>query len=124
MATPEELKLIENSGVIGFNDFKADNAKAPNRKGRAKVGGLWYWVADWTRDVAKGGYVDSLAFTLMTEDEANKAQAKAEARFAPQQGQQQQQHQAQAQPQQAQQQVQQQATPAQTPTDFDDDIPF
>lgn len=128
--------LIENSGIMGTNDFKNGNEKAPDHKGRAKVGGLWYWVSGWTRAAPGKTPFDSLAFTLMTQDEADKAQAKAEARLAPQTGAGQQQ-QAQAQPQAQSQQAQQSnpnasaqnpdGTPhqsAQTPVDFDDDIPF
>lgn len=134
MAEKTIEEMINNSGTYGVNDFRNGNEKAPNNKGKAKVGGLWYWVSGWTRQVPNKSPFDSLAFTLMTQEEADKAQAKAEARFTPQQGGQQQQQA----PAAAGATQQQQGNPnasaqnpdgsphasAQTPPDFDDDIPF
>lgn len=134
MTTETKKYSDENSGILGRNDYKTTE-KHPDKKGRAKVGGLWYWVSAWTRTGANGEF-QSLSFTLMTQEEADKAQAKSNERNAPQQAPQgQTQHQAEPRTQQPAQQQAQQNPPAQhpdgspypdnqPPMDFDDDIPF
>lgn len=118
---------VNNTGIYSHNDYKQKDSH-PIRRGRAKVGGIWYWVSGWEKAGSKGPF-DSLAFTEMTQDEADKYQAQADARNNPQPQQRQQ-----AQPQQQAQQSNPNAaaqnpdgTPhqsAQPPMDFDDDIPF
>lgn len=113
-----------NTGIIGVNDYKQKETH-PDQRGRANVGGLWYWVSGWDKS-ANGRNFTSLAFTLMTQDEVDKMLEKQAAKQRPQQGAQQQQ------PQQSTQQTQQTQQPQQSPQvgsneppmDFDDDIPF
>lgn len=117
-----------NTGIIGVNDYKQKDTH-PDQRGRANIGGIWYWVSGWDK-TAGGRNFTSLAFTEMTQDEADKVIQKQAEKQRPQQGSQQRQQQAgsQQQSQQKQQQTQQQSTQSsgsnEPPMDFDDDIPF
>lgn len=119
-----------NTGIIGVNDYKQKDTH-PDQRGRANIGGLWYWVSGWDKS-AGGRNFTSLSFTLMTQDEADKVIAKQAEKQRPQQGsqpqqqsggQQQSQRQAQQQPQQPQQTTQNSGS-NEPQMDFDDDIPF
>lgn len=115
-----------NSGIIGKNDYKEKDTH-PDVRGRAMVGGLWYWVSGWNKS-GGGREFTSLAFTLMTQDEVDKMQAKRAEKQKPQQpqgGQPQQQPQQRQQQQAPQQQTRQEGQPnPDANQDFDDDIPF
>lgn len=116
-----------NRGVIFHNDRKEKQTQ-PDMRGTINVDGIWYWVASWL-PAPNTKAPQTLALTVMTQDEADKHVAKQAARVRPQEGQPQQQP---AQRQQAQSQAQTPAaqTPpaghpaSEPPMDFDDDIPF
>lgn len=118
-----------NTGIIGQNDYKQAGTKQPEQKGRAKIGGLWYWLSGWDKNASNGRAYTSLSFTLMTQDEADKQEEKQRAKRAPQQQPQGQQQQAaprqQSTPQQQTPPANHPAAPGnEPPVDFDDDIPF
>ena len=117
-----------NSGIISPNDFK-NQPNQPDKRGRIKVAGIWYYISGWNKTNGDRSYT-TLALTEMTLEQAQAVEAKQAAKRVTQtQALQQQQAPAQGQQQQARQTQAQQ--PAQTPTpsqelpmDFDDDIPF
>lgn len=121
-----ENNMNVGTGIISKNDYKQKDTH-PDKRGRCKIKGIWFWVSAWTRQSSNGEF-DSLSFTEMTADEAAKYEAKEQARLNPQ-------------AQQGsfgsqQQQAPQQKAPQQPPSrpegannpdayqDFDDDIPF
>lgn len=54
-----------NSGTLFKNDKKTTD-KHPNMKGRALVGGVWYWVSAWTKEAQQTGQrYQSLSFQVM-----------------------------------------------------------
>lgn len=56
------FELKDMSGSLFKNDQKsADNS--PSAKGTAKIGGVEYWVASWTKKDKNGNPWQSLAFT-------------------------------------------------------------
>lgn len=124
------------TGILGTNDYKKED-KHPDKRGRCKIHGIWFWVSGWTK-TANGRTFDSLSFTEMTVDEAKKVEDQQAAKRAPQtsggfgtQGQQAPQTQTQAQAQSQQANIPPAQNPDGTPhasaqpsMDFDDDIPF
>lgn len=111
-----------NSGIIGTNDYKTTD-KHPDQKGRINVEGVWYWLSGWEKSAGGRNFM-SLALTIMTQDEADKVEAKLAEKQAPQQAAQ---NRPAAQPQSRDAQPAQQAQAAGSnppPADFDDDIPF
>jgi hypothetical protein len=71
----ERIKMAEyqtknNSGTLFKNDRKTEE-KHPGAKGKALVGGRWYWVSAWTKD-GRDGKFQSLAFDEMTDEQATK----------------------------------------------------
>lgn len=117
---------VENAGtgILSKNDYK-QQPNHPDKRGRCKIKGLWFWVSAWSKTGSAGDF-DSMSFTEMSAEDAAKYEAKEQARLnpTPQSGSgfsqpTQQQAQPQSQPQQQAQQPQQQP-----PMDFDDDIPF
>lgn len=106
-----------NSGILGINDYKQKDTH-PDHRGRALIGGLWYWVSGWDKQSYAHKFI-SLAFTEMTQDEVDRMMAKREEK---------------AKPQQPQQQTTQQPEPQQSRAEgapnpdaqqhFDSDIPF
>lgn len=114
------------TGIYSKNDYK-QNPNHPDRRGRCKIKGIWFWISGWGKTSANGDF-DSLSFTEMTADEAAKYEAKEQARLNPQAqqgsfGSQQQQ----APQQQAPQQPPSRPEGAHNPDaqqDFDDEIPF
>lgn len=131
----EQKKFDDNmTGIIGKNDYKQQE-KHPDKRGRCKINGVWFWISGWTRRSAQGAEFDSLAFTEMTLDEARKYEERSAQRNQPQQGggnwQQgsNQQPQGNFQPQNADNSQPPANHPANVqngtpPQDFDDDIPF
>jgi len=114
-----------NTGIIGSNDYKQQD-KHPDQRGRANVGGIWYWISGWNKG-ANGRNFTSLAFTEMTQAEVDTMMQKRAEKNQPQQRPQQQAPAQQQQPQQAQTQNQPTGHAAASnnpPMDFDDDIPF
>lgn len=124
----EAQNMNVGTGIISKNDYKQKDTH-PDKRGRCKIKGIWFWISSWEKNGANGPF-DSLSFTEMTADEAAKYEAKEQARLNPK-------------PQQGsfggsqQQQVRQQAPANQQPPsrpegapnpdanqDFDDDIPF
>lgn len=123
MATQTQFDA-NNTGILGRNDYK-EKDNHPDSKGRAKINGLWFWISGWNR-TSNGKDFSSLAFTLMTQEDADKQEAKLAKRNAPQQ-----QPQGAATQQQAPAPVPTNTPPAnpqtqnnEPPVDFDDDIPF
>lgn len=55
------MEQRELSGVLFKNDKKSEG-KHPDYKGKAKIGGVEYWLASWIKDGANGKFM-SLAFT-------------------------------------------------------------
>ena len=55
----------DNSGSLFKNDRKTSE-NHPNAKGKALIGGQWYWVSAWTKSGQRGPW-QSLSFELMTE---------------------------------------------------------
>lgn len=117
-----------NRGVIFHNDRKEKQTQ-PDMRGTLNVDGIWYWVASWL-PAPNTKAPQTLALTVMTQDEADKHVAKQAARVRPQEGQAQQQQPAQRQQAQSQAQTPAAQTPpaghpaSEPPMDFDDDIPF
>lgn len=65
MKTAYETK--PNSGSMFANDRKqTDNH--PDRKGKALIGGVWYWVSGWDKQGHKGPWL-SLSFQEMTPEQ-------------------------------------------------------
>lgn len=52
----------DNSGTLFKND-KKETESHPNAKGEAKIGGVMYWVAAWTKKDKNGNPWQSLSFT-------------------------------------------------------------
>lgn len=126
MTNPKDV----NRGVLFQNDRKEIGSNQPDRRGTANVDGIWYWVASWNPNQSNPKSPATLAFTVMTQEEADKHVAKQAERQRPQEGQQQPRQQPQQRPEQAQQQTPAAQTPpaghpaSEPPMDFDDDIPF
>jgi hypothetical protein len=58
----------DNTGTLFANDRRtAENQ--PNAKGKALIGGQWYWVSAWTKSGQNAGKFQSLAFELMTAEQ-------------------------------------------------------
>lgn len=60
----------DNSGSLRKNEQRTTD-KHPNAKGKALVGGVWYWVSAWTNQGDDGPW-QSLAFEEMTEEQVEK----------------------------------------------------
>jgi hypothetical protein len=61
----------ENSGSLFKND-RRQHDNQPNAKGKALIGGAWYWVAAWTKQGRDGQPFQSLSFEEMTPDQVAK----------------------------------------------------
>jgi hypothetical protein len=62
----------DNSGAMFKND-RRELETHPHMKGKALIGGRWYWVSAWTNTPQGGGdRYQSLAFTEMTDEQAGK----------------------------------------------------
>lgn len=61
----------DNSGALFKNDRKTED-KHPNAKGKALIGGRWYWMSAWTKQTRDGDPYQSLAFEPMTNEHADK----------------------------------------------------
>ena len=57
----------DNSGSLFKNDKKETDSH-PNAKGTAKIGGVEYWVAAWTKRDKNGNPWQSLSFTPKDND--------------------------------------------------------
>lgn len=68
----------ENKGILFHNDRKQTD-KHPDRSGKAKICGIWYWISAWDKQGQRGDWL-SLAFTEMTAEQAAKAEADANQR--------------------------------------------
>jgi hypothetical protein len=66
----QQYQTRDNSGTLFKNDRKTED-KHPNMKGKALIGGRWYWVSAWTKE-GKQGRFQSLAFEEMTDEQADK----------------------------------------------------
>jgi hypothetical protein len=60
----------DNTGTLFKNDRRTED-KHPNAKGKALIGGVWYWMSAWTKQGNEGPF-QSLAFEEMTADQAAK----------------------------------------------------
>lgn len=117
----ENKQQNAGTGILSKNDYK-QQPNHPDKRGRCKIKGLWFWVSAWEKTGSAGPF-DSMSFTEMSAEDAAKYEAKEQARLnpTPQSGAGFSQQQQQQQPQQPQQQAQSQQEP---PMNFDDDIPF
>jgi hypothetical protein len=55
------FEIRENSGSLFKND-KKEKPSHPNARGRAKIGGVEYFVDAWTKEDKNGNKFQSLAF--------------------------------------------------------------
>ena len=62
----------DNSGALYTNKNRQKDSH-PNVKGRAMVGGVWYWVSGWTNIMPNGTerYV-SMSYQPMSQEDINK----------------------------------------------------
>lgn len=62
----------DNSGTLFKND-RRDSENHPHAKGKALIGGVWYWVSAWTKEPKGGGdRFQSLSFQEMTPEQSAK----------------------------------------------------
>jgi hypothetical protein len=65
-----EYTAKENTGTLFKND-RRDKDTQPHAKGRALIGGVWYWVSAWTKEPRAGGdRFQSLSFEEMAPEYA------------------------------------------------------
>ena len=62
----------DNSGAL-FTNHNRQKESHPNVKGRAMIGGVWYWVSGWTklRPNSNERYV-STSYQVMSQEDVNK----------------------------------------------------
>ena len=70
MGQGQGYETRDNTGTLFKND-RRDKDSHPNAKGKALIGGQWYWVSAWTKQ-GKAGAFQSLAFELMSEEHVAK----------------------------------------------------
>ena len=67
-----------SGGYVMKNRFHAQNAKAPDGKGRVYICSPgWHWIAIWNRKTEDGQPYGSIQLTGMSDEEARKYCAKA-----------------------------------------------
>lgn len=66
----------DNTGTLGRNTKKEKDTH-PDSKGKALIGGKWYWISGWTKTGPDGSKFSSLAFTLQDEQKPAPVAAKA-----------------------------------------------
>jgi hypothetical protein len=60
----------DNTGSV-FRNPKREHDDAPNARGKALIGGAWYWVSAWTRTLARNGEkYQALRFEKMPRHQA------------------------------------------------------
>src|SRR5688572_23264198 len=61
--------MNDNRGSLFRND-RRQTENHPHAKGKALIGGRWYWVSAWTKEPqAVGEKYQSLSFQLMTDEQ-------------------------------------------------------
>lgn len=59
----------DNTGTLGKN-LRKEKPSHPDTKGKALIGGKWYWISGWTKDGKDGSKFSSLSFELMKDQPA------------------------------------------------------
>ena len=70
-----EYKHKNNNGSIFINDKKKPNSNDPDRKGKAVINGVEYWVSGWIKKPEGKDPYMSLSFSPV-EDQANSGNRK------------------------------------------------
>jgi hypothetical protein len=68
----ETVKYDQNNSGALFKNEKRMKDSHPNSRGKAMVGGKWYWISGWTKKSANDQPFISLAYTEMTEEDVAK----------------------------------------------------
>lgn len=63
----------DKSGILFRNDKKTQDSH-PDYKGRARIGGVDYWLSAWIKEGERGKFM-SLAFTQAEEEERKPARS-------------------------------------------------
>jgi hypothetical protein len=57
----------EGQGALFRNEDKAEGDNRPNATGKAKIGGIDFWVSAWTKTTKNGDRFQSLSFKPMND---------------------------------------------------------
>lgn len=60
-----------NSGAL-FKNNKRTKETHPTSRGKAMIGGVWYWISGWNKETASGEKFISLAYTEMDAEDVEK----------------------------------------------------